>query len=64
VAIEFYNVKTRQKVQVEESSVKKVVYTPTSQGSPRYAVRTEVDGTPLTKFVSKATYDALNVPEG
>lgn len=63
MAIEFYNVKTRQKVEVDESQVKKVVYQPKGQGSPRYAVRAEVDGTPLTKFVSKATYDSLNVPE-
>jgi hypothetical protein len=63
MAIEFYNVKTRQKVSVDESKVKKVVYNPKGS-SPRYAVRAEVDGTALTKFVSKATYDSLNVPQG
>jgi hypothetical protein len=61
MAIEFYNVKTRQKVSVEESQVKKVVYNPKGSG-PRYAVRAEVDGTALTKFVSRATYEALDVP--
>ena len=42
MAIEFYNVKTRQKVSVDESKVKKVVYNPKGS-SPRYAVRAEVD---------------------
>lgn len=64
MAIEFYNVKTRQKVNVDESQVKKVVFHPKGQGNPRYGVRAEVDGTSLTKFISKATYDSLNVPEG
>lgn len=62
MAIEFYNVKTRQKVSVDESQVKKVVYTPQGNGNPRYAVRAQVDGTNLTKFISKATYDTLEVP--
>ena len=60
--IEFYNVKTRQKVSVDEKSVKKVVFHPKGAGNPRYGLRTEVDGTALTKFVSKATYDSLDVP--
>lgn len=61
--IEFYNVKTRQKVSIDESQVKKVKYAPKGQGSPRYALRAEYEGTPLTKFVSKDTYDSLDVPE-
>lgn len=65
VAVEFYNVKTRQKVSVDESKVKKVVYHPKgSGGNPRYGLRAEHEGTALTKFVSKATYDSLKVPEG
>jgi hypothetical protein len=63
VAIEFYNVKTRQKVSIDESNVKKVVYHPKGGGNPRYAVRAEDNGTALTKFVSKATFDSLDVPE-
>jgi hypothetical protein len=63
MAIEFYNVKTRQKVSVDESKVKKVTFQPKG-GSTRYAVRAEWEGTPLTKFVSKATYDSLNVAKG
>lgn len=64
MAIEFYDVKTRQKVSVEEKDVKKIVYHPKqSGGSPRYALRGSYDGRALTKFVSKDNYDKLNVPE-
>ena len=45
MAIEFYDVKTRQKVSVEESKVKKVVYHPKGTGGPRYGLRAEHDET-------------------
>ena len=61
--IEFYNVKTRQKVGIDETQVKKVKYQPQGTQNPRFAVKAEHEGTTLTKFVSKATYDALDVPE-
>ena len=62
--IEFYNVKTRQKVSIPESDIKKVVYHPQGEGGkPRYAVRAQHEGTNLTKFVSKETYDSLEVAE-
>jgi len=64
MAIEFYDVKTRQKVSVDESKVKKVVYHPKGTGGPRYGLRAEHDGRTLTKFISKADYDGLNVPQG
>ena len=64
MAIEFYDVKTRQKVSVDESKVKKVTYQPKGTGGPRYGLRAEYEGRSLTKFVSKAEYDRLNVPEG
>lgn len=64
MAIEFYSVKSRQKVSIDESQVKKVVYHPQgSEGKPRYALRAEHEGSNLTKFISKDTYDTLNVPE-
>jgi Holliday junction resolvase len=64
VSIEFYDVKTRQKVSVDEANIKKVTYHPQgSGGKPRYAVRGEYEGRNLTKFVSKDAYDALNLPE-
>jgi hypothetical protein len=62
MAIEFYNVKTRSKVSVDESQVKKVVLK-TASGD-RFALRAQHEGTNLTKFISKATYDTLNVSQG
>lgn len=64
MTIEFYNVKTRQKVGIDETQVRKVKYLPQGAQSPRFAIKAEHEGTTLTKFVSKATYDSLNVPEG
>lgn len=60
--MEFYNVKKRAKVQIPDNKVKKTVYEGKG-GQKRFAVRaTDDDGTNLTKFVSKDTYDSLNVP--
>jgi len=60
--MEFYSVKKRQKVEIPDSKVKKTVYG--TNDRLRYAVRAQDDdGTNLTKFVSKDTYDRLNVPE-
>lgn len=63
MAIEFYDVKTRQKVSLGDDKVKKVTYQPKGSGGARYAVRGEHEGRKLTKFVSKADYDKLNCPE-
>lgn len=61
MTIEFYNVKKRQKVQINADDVKKVKYErPTKDGSTqvRYAFRAvDDDGVNLTKFVSKETWD-------
>ncbi len=65
MAIEFYNVKKRKKVQINESEIKKVEYKrETSKGVQiRYAFRgQDDDGTNLTKFVSKADYDKVDAP--
>jgi len=65
MAIEFYNVKKRKKVSIEESEIKKVEYKrETSKGIQiRYAFRAQDDdGTNLTKFVSKADYDKVSAP--
>jgi len=65
MAIEFYSVKHRRKVQVNESEVHKKTYErETSKGTQtRYALQAEttVDGdrVKLTKFVGKADYDRL-----
>jgi hypothetical protein len=64
--IEFYDVKLRAKVQIDESDVKKKKYereTKTGSVQVRYALRANNNGTNLTKFISKETFDSLNAPE-
>lgn len=66
MGIEFYNVKKREKVSVDESTVTKVKYERTTKaGKPsvRYAFRAVDDGTKLTKFVSESDWKALDAPE-
>ena len=63
--MKFYNVKKRESVDVPENKCTKVVYKrKTSKGTQeRYAVRAkDNDGTNLTKFVNKATFDKLSCP--
>ena len=61
--MEFYDVKTRMKVNVPDSKIKKVKYTQ-KNGQVRFALRgyTE-DNRKLTKFVNKATWDGMPVAE-
>lgn len=62
MAIEFYNVKKRKKVSIDDGKVEKVSYDrQTSKGTQtRYALKAvDDDGTNLTKFVSKDTWDGL-----
>ncbi len=61
--IEFFDVKTRKKVSVPESQIRKVVYHPKGTGGPRYALRADYEGRTLTKFVSKADWDRVSAPE-
>ncbi len=62
MAIEFYDVKIRQKVKIDESKVKKVTFT-TKNGQTRYGLRAKTDdGRNLTKFVSKADWEKMNLP--
>lgn len=64
-SIEFYDVRKREKVSVDMSNIKKRTFTrETKNGSTqtRYAVVALVDGSKLTKFVSKDTFDELDVP--
>jgi hypothetical protein len=65
MAIEFYNVKKRKKVSIDETNITKVEYKrETAKGiQVRYAFRAQDDdGTNLTKFVSKADYDRVDAP--
>ena len=60
--MEFYNVKTRQKVDIPESGVRKRTLVQ-KNGNHTYAVTGEDNGTKLFRFVTKQQYDALQVPE-
>ena len=66
MAIEFYDVKEGKKVSIGESDVTKKVYTRTTKAGTeqqRYAFRGKTsDGRNLTRFVSKADFDALDAP--
>ena len=65
--MKFYNVKKRKEVNVADGTCTKVVYKrKTSKGvQERYAVRAvDTDGTSLTKFINKATFDKLTCPVG
>ncbi len=62
MAIEFYSVKKKSKVKIDEGNIEKVEYKKkTAKGEQvRYAFKAvDDDGTKLTKFCSKADYDKL-----
>jgi len=63
MAVTFYNVKKRKKVNVPEAKVKKEKYTSktkTGKTLTRYAFKSvDDDGTKLTKFCSEADWKAL-----
>lgn len=68
--MEFFNLKSKQRVDVPESEIKKRRSVRTTSGGKvqeRYAVVAEVQegGKPLQmfKFINKQTFDGLNVPE-
>lgn len=63
MAVSFYNVKSRQTVEIADEKVTKKKYERTTKDGSvqyRYAFRAVDDstGTNLTKFVSKDTWDA------
>jgi hypothetical protein len=65
--MKFYNVKKRESVEIADSKCTKVVYKrETSKGvQERFAVRAkDDDGTNLTKFINKATFEKLSCPVG
>lgn len=61
-AIEFYDVKTKQKVSVDEKDITKVTFKSDS-GRVTYGIRGQYDGRKLTKFVSKADWENMKVKE-
>ncbi len=63
MAVQFYNVKTKERVKVDESDIKKASYG--AGTSKRYAFKAvSSDGTRMTKFCSKSDWEGLKVPEG
>ena len=60
--MKFYNVRTKQQVEVPESGLRKLIMVQRN-GRHTYAVTGEKDGAKLVRFVSKQQYDALQVPE-
>ena len=68
MAIEFYNVKKKKKVQIDDTDCTKVTYErETKSGSTqiRYAFRAEDDdGTKLTKFCKQSDWDSSPAKKG
>lgn len=65
MVIEFYDVRKRAKVGVPEDVVKKTSYereTKSGKLQVRYALVAQLEGSKLTKFVSKDVWESLNVP--
>ena len=66
MSVEFYDLKKKEKVQVPESSVRKVTYerqTKAGKTSVRYGLKAEHEGSKMTKFVSQSDWEALDVPQ-
>ncbi len=64
--VSFYDVKTRQKVDVPETDITKTKYErTTSEGKTqvRYALRGKFEGRNLTKFVGQEAWDAMDAPQ-
>jgi hypothetical protein len=63
MAVEFYDVKTRQKVNIDDSNIVKIEMK--TKAGARYAIKGKTsDGRFLTKFVSKADWDKSSYPQG
>ncbi len=66
MSVVFYDVKNRKKVEVQESQIRKTSYSSSTKSGAvrtRYAFRGKLaDGRNVTKFCTKADWDATNVP--
>lgn len=63
MAVEFYDVKTRKKVSIDDKNVMKTTFT-TANGQTRYGLRGKTaDGRMLTKFISKGDWETMKYPE-
>lgn len=63
--MEFYSVKHRKKIEVPDKDIRKKTFGEGTQLRYAAVASTDVDGDKvnLTKFISKATFDELKVPE-
>lgn len=62
IKMQFYNVRKRKKVELEDGDLKKTTYS--VRGGTRYALRgIDDDGTKVTRFVKKEVFDEMDVPE-
>ena len=63
MSIEFYDVKLKKKVSIAEKEIRKTKFVSDS-GRTTYGLRGKTaDGRNVTKFVSKADWEKLAVPE-
>jgi hypothetical protein len=63
MTIEFYDVKSKKKVSIAEKDVTKTKFQ-AKNGRTTYGLRGKTsDGRTLTKFIGKADWDKLKVPE-
>lgn len=63
--IQFYNVKTRLKVSVPLSQIRKTILKRQSKSGSelkRYALRAVVEGTKLIRFVTQKEWESLEAP--
>ena len=67
MSVTFYDVKNRAKVEVQDSQIRKTSYSSNTKSGAvrvRYAFRGKLaDGRNVTKFCTKADWDAMNVPQ-
>jgi hypothetical protein len=64
--MEFYNLKTKSKVNVRDNQVKKQRLTRDTSGGKkqtRYALIAEVDGMRMFRFVNQDTFNSVKAPE-
>lgn len=62
-SVEFYDVKVRKKVKIDEKNITKTKFT-TKNGQTRYGLRAQTkDGRNLTKFVSQKDWEAAKYKE-
>jgi hypothetical protein len=65
MSVSFYDVKSREKVMVEDGDVTKTKYERTTASGKvqvRYALRGKFEGRNLTKFVGEADWTATDAP--